>query len=139
MLSTELINTDLINQNDIYVMNPLTRRSIVVGGRVYRKLIRDGYIKSKEKEDKKEEKKDAHKDFKEELENIIPDNKVEELLRDMYNKKIKPDKLPDLIAKASDNVMKEHKEELEKITDDDELYDEIKNLINEELKSLLVI
>ncbi len=144
-------------QNEIFMMNPITKRSIVKGGRVYKKLIKDGYIDSKtnktikeihplinetlydEKENEKENKDIKRSDNIQLDENLLPESKLEELVEDLNKQKIDGEKLSELVAKASENVMNKHKDKLAEINDEEELYDEIKNLINEELKSLLYI
>ena len=144
-------------QNEIFMMNPITKRSIVKGGRVYKKLIKDGYIDSKtnktikeihplinetlydEKENEKENKDIKRSDNIQLDENLLLESKLEEVVEDLNKQKIDGEKLSELVAKASENVMNKHKDKLAEINDEEELYDEIKNLINEELKSLLYI
>ncbi len=140
-------------QDEIYIMNPLTRRSIVIGGRVYNQLIKKGVIKPREEVikkkviplvvDKEKDNKKRENNLKqEELPELnkleeLEESKLEELVDQLSEQKIDSNELSEIIAKASKNVMEKHKDELSEITNDDKLYDEVKYLIDEELKLLL--
>jgi len=149
-----------LNIAENYVLNPLTRRSIVKGGRVYNKLVKDGHIVPNQYELKEppilqqhqqiwadetpqiEEEKDEIVVIPNEEDNDdepIPAEDLEQLIANSTEQQVNGKELSDMIAKASQNVMEKYKDKLDHIQDDETLYEEVKKLINAELKSLLYI
>lgn len=140
----------------IYMINPISNRSIIVGGRVYKNLLKRGVIFADEKIAIKESQKIEPQ--------IMNDHNDEEIVQNTHyvndddelsysdlsddedelaaliakNSKKQPDteEMSILIANASKNVMKKYKDQLSIISDDDELYEEVKKLINIELNLL---
>ncbi len=124
--------------NHLYCMNPISRRSVVIGGRKYKELVRDGILDPKTNKHIEHNEEKTEFDIKEPEDIDTEDiDKLASLVDDLNIDKIDNEKLSDAIAQASNNVMKKYKNQLQKITDGEELYDEVKKLINEELKSLL--
>ncbi len=124
--------------NHLYCMNPISRRSVVIGGRKYKELVRDGILDPKTNKHIESNEEKTEWDIKEPEDIDTEDiDKLASLVADFDIEKIDNEKLSDAIAQASKNVMNKYKNELEKITDDEELFEEIKKLINQELKSLI--
>ncbi len=147
--------------NFYYMLNPISKRSIVIGGRVYKDLVKKGIIDPKtnqpinvlkdkvsieekpvltEKEED-EEKLIVVEDIKNKRRdnNLISTNNLESMMEDLEEQKIDSDELSKVVAKASENVMNKYKEKLALIEDEDDLYDEVKRLIDDELKIILTI
>ncbi len=135
-------------QKDIYLMNPITRRSIVIGGRVYKKLVKDGYLDpntnqfiNQQPQSQPQEKvqsviEDINEEDEEEPE---PEPEaLEKLIADLNNEG-NEEEISKLIAEASKNVMSKYKDKLSHIDDDEDLYNEVRALINTELKVILKI
>lgn len=134
----------------IYIMNPITRRSIVKGGRVYKKLVKDRLFNpitnkfidqtTKIKQPHVDEEKDFKKnEEKKEEEKKEEEHELSKLIEELHGEKIDGSEISKLMAEASKNVMLNFKDELSKITNDVELYAEVRDLINSELKLLLKI
>lgn len=117
-----------------YIMNPLTRRMIMVGGSAHRKLIKSGVIKPNNEiveqveddvetpQDQEDESKVEKSTLKEEVES---------------EPEIDNDELAEQIAKAAEKVMVKYKNKLEELKEDEEsLYSEIQRLINIELSNI---
>ena len=129
------------------MLNPLTRRSILKGGRVYKRLLRKGIIKE-EIDSKLEEKKETDDELidlkkidivkEDDTENKNENkNENENENENEIEKNIDNENLSDIIAEASQKVMDNYKYDLEKIENDDDLYNEIKNKINDEIKYMI--
>lgn len=122
------------NTQPEYIFNPYSRRTIMIGGRVFKRLIKQGLLNpNTQKFTQWENPKPPEILPKREI-SVEP---IESLIEDFSGKKIDGEKLSELVAEASENVLNEHKQELSKIYDDEELYEEVRLLINEELKELL--
>lgn len=136
------------NSSDYYMMNPISKRSIVIGGRVYKNLVKRGIIdpstneQFEHKEDKPlltEQEEDEEKLIELEDDDVLVVNDLERLVVDLEEKKIDTDELSKVVARASENVMIKYKDKLAEIKNDDELYDEVKKLIDDEIKIILTI
>lgn len=125
-----------------YILNPLTRRSIVKNGRVYRRLLKEGHIKLEipEENDEKEEEKAfilKKREGDEDVKESETGNKFEQMLENLAETDIADSKIAEIIAKASQQVIDKYKVNLEKIESEEELYDEVRRLVQEEIKLLL--
>lgn len=140
-----------------HIINPLTNKNIKIGGRVYKKLLKEGHIKLDEMENlmqgKQEEENFPEEEKKEEPEiDIItvpnpspaPKEDVETPSSPKFAKisfedliENNDERIAKLVAEATDNVVKKHKSNLESIEDEDDLKQEVMNLINEELQLML--
>ena len=133
-------------QQDIYIMNPITRRSIVIGGRVYKKLVKDGYLDPNtnqfiNQQPQPEQKvqsvsEDINEEYEDEEVEPEPDP-LEKLVANLNEDD--GDEISKLIAEASKNVMSKYKDKLANIDNDEDLYNEVRALINTELKVILKI
>ncbi len=126
--------------NHLYCMNPISRRSVVIGGRKWKELVRDRIIDpiTNEPIEKKNIWIPVCDDVKEPEDIVIEDiDNLASLVADFDIEKIDNEKLSDAIAQASKNVMNKYKNELSKIEDEEDLFEEIKKLINQELKLLI--
>jgi len=134
-------------QQQIYIMNPITRRSIVIGGRVYNKLVKDGHVDPDTNQFINQEELRPQKEIADEPvvvavaeeEEYEEPQELEQLVEKLTGEKVDKVRLSNLVAEASKNVMMKYKDDLNDIDDDEELYMEVKNLINAELKILLEI
>lgn len=143
-----------------YIFNPMSHRMIIVGGRVYRRLVKEGYInpfnktfdnelvantnntlikdsndsvKIEDPEDSSEDPSDDPSEESSESSESSEFSCVSGLMEKMKNEDIEKSEMSELIARASQAVLDKYREHLKNF-DEDNLLKEVERLINEELK-----